>query len=200
MQLILVRHARPLHVETDDGSPADPPLADIGHAQARAVGGWLAEEPIDAIHTSPMQRARETAAPLCSLLTMEPIVTDGIAEYDRDAASYMPMDQLKEENYEAWLAMMQGDNNMGLDDPVGFQRIVVEAIEGIIGAHGGQTVAAFCHGMVINSYLAHILDRTPGDVFFLDPAYTGMSRIMASSKGDRSLLSFNEVPHLRSGI
>lgn len=196
MQLILIRHGRPEHVETDDGSPADPPLNHTGLAQAEAVADWLAAETIHAIHSSPMRRARETAAPLVAKLGVAPIITDGIAEFDREDTAYIPMDKLKEEDYPRWLAMVQG-KDMGLDDPVGFQRIVVEAVEGIIDAHGGQTVAAFCHGMVINSYLAHVLDRDPGDVMFLDPGYTGMSRVMASSKGDRSMATFNEQPHLR---
>ena len=63
VELIFVRHGRPEHVETTDGTPADPPLSEVGHAQAAAVAMWLAEERIDAIYSSPMQRARQTSQP-----------------------------------------------------------------------------------------------------------------------------------------
>jgi broad specificity phosphatase PhoE len=37
-------------------------------------------EHIDAIYTSPMKRAMQTAAPLAQLKNMQPIVVDGVAE------------------------------------------------------------------------------------------------------------------------
>ena len=64
MELIFVRHGRPEHVQTSDGSPADPPLAEVGHLQAAAVAQWLKEEPVDHIYSSPMRRAMETAKPI----------------------------------------------------------------------------------------------------------------------------------------
>ncbi len=49
MELILIRHALPLRVETSDGSPADPPLGDEGRSQAERLAGWLASEDSSAV-------------------------------------------------------------------------------------------------------------------------------------------------------
>jgi len=57
MRLFVVRHA--------EAAPGDPdelrPLTDAGRATARALGARLAAEPIDAVVSSPLLRARETA-------------------------------------------------------------------------------------------------------------------------------------------
>ena len=65
MELILVRHGLPERQELDDGR-ADPPLAALGREQAERVADWLAQERIDAVYSSPMRRARETAQPFAA--------------------------------------------------------------------------------------------------------------------------------------
>ncbi len=57
MRLFVVRHA--------EAAPGDPdelrPLTDAGRAAARALGDRLAEHGLDAVLSSPLLRARETA-------------------------------------------------------------------------------------------------------------------------------------------
>ena len=57
MRLFVVRHA--------EAAPGDPdelrPLTDAGRAAARALGDRLAEHELDAVLSSPLLRARETA-------------------------------------------------------------------------------------------------------------------------------------------
>src|SRR5215210_6640675 len=69
MELILVRHAEPRRVGAGEvDGPADPGLTDRGRQQAERLAAWLAVEPVDAVITSPLRRARETAAPVASAL------------------------------------------------------------------------------------------------------------------------------------
>ena len=44
MDLLLIHHARPERIETEDGSPADPPLDPTGREQAERTAAWLADE------------------------------------------------------------------------------------------------------------------------------------------------------------
>src|SRR5215212_7645751 len=57
-------------------------LGEEGRAQARRVAERLARERIAAIHTSPLQRAQETAAPIGERLNLAPEVRDAINEID----------------------------------------------------------------------------------------------------------------------
>lgn len=193
MELILIRHGLPLRVETDDGTPADPPLSDIGHKQAQRMAKWLAGEHIDHLYSSPMQRAVQTAAPLAALKGLEPELKDGVAEYDRNADHYIPVEDLKKTDYERWLRLMRGETN-----DVNFQKFgleVIATLNEIIDRHRGETVAVTCHGGVVNAWTAHVMGLVPK--MFFNPNYTSISRYMGASSGERSIITLNEHAHLQ---
>ena len=109
MELILIRHGLPEKVVTTDGSPADPPLSATGLKQAELVASYLNDIRLDRLYSSPMRRAHETAVPLAREQGLDIETEQGVAEYDRDAGSYIPVEQLKEENYEQWQNLMKGE-------------------------------------------------------------------------------------------
>jgi probable phosphoglycerate mutase len=186
VQLVLIRHARPVRVELEHG-PADPELSDLGHRQAKALAEWLADEPIDALYVSPMRRARETAEPVSAALGLPMTIDDGIAEYDRDASEYIPVEELRAAGDDRWREIPEDIDH--------FQSTVVEAIEAIVERHPSQRVALVCHGGVINVFCSHILG-TDNRMFFL-PGYTSIHRVLAASTGERSIETLNETAHLR---
>jgi probable phosphoglycerate mutase len=194
MELLLIRHAEPVRVVDADG-PADPALAERGLEQAERLGGWLATEPLDAIWTSPLRRARETAAAVAAHHGLELVVDEELAEFDKEATSYIPYEELKATKDERYVAMVEGRLDDYEIDPRDFQAGVVRAIERVIDANPGGTVGVVCHGGVINAYLAHVLgiDRL---LFFL-PGYTSISRVAAARTGERTVVSLNEIAHLR---
>jgi probable phosphoglycerate mutase len=188
VELVLVRHALPVRVDEGEvDGPADPHLAPAGRAQAEAVADWLAGEAIDAVWSSPMRRARETAGPLAERLGLAVRVDERLAEYDRHATSYIPLEELKAAGDPRW--------NEVPERPEEFQGHVVAAMEDIVATHPRQRVAVVCHGGVINAYAAHVLGLA--DPLFFLPGYTSISRVLAASSGERSIGSLNETAHLR---
>ena len=194
MELLLIRHALPVRVELTEG-PADPPLAELGHQQAKALADWLASEPIDAIYTSPLQRALETAAPLAAATGLGPVVDEDLAEYDRHASEYIPMEELRAEGGERWEQAI-ADWSLGGEEMTLWFDGVVTAVERVVEAHPGQTVAIVAHGGVVNAYVAHVLGL--GRRMFFEPAYTSISRVLAARSGHRQLRSVNETAHVRT--
>jgi probable phosphoglycerate mutase len=195
MDLLLVRHAEPVRIEDSDG-PADPTLHERGHRQAALCAAWLAGESLDAIWASPMRRARETADAIAIAHGLKVEIDDELAEFDRDAASYIPFEELRETKDERYLAMTQ-DRLQDLEiDPITFQQGVVRAVERVIDANAGRKVGVVCHGGVINAYIAHILE-IPRMMRF-EPGYTSIHRIAASRAGHRSVVALNEMAHLRN--
>src|SRR5882672_2853078 len=197
MELLLIRHALPERIETDDGSPADPPLSALGRAQADRMAGWVAAEKIGAIYTSPMRRARETAEPLARAVGAEIAIDPGLVEMDHLSDVYLPLEQLKAEDYPRWQEMVQRGGLYAGVDLAAFRNNVVASVERAIAANPGGRVALVCHGGVINAWAGHVLGIA--DPFFLDVAYTGVSRFLAASTGERSVRSLNETAHLREG-
>ncbi len=188
MELLLIRHALPIRV--DEGTkhgPADPHLAPRGIEQAEALAEWLATESIDAIWASPMRRAAETAAPVARRLSLPVTLEEGLAEFDRHASSYIPIEELKAANDPRWYEVPER--------PEDFQAGVVEAVERIVAAHPSQRVAVICHGGVVNAYAGHVLGIDE-PLFFL-PGYTSINRVFAAASGERSIGSLNETAHVR---
>ena len=197
MELILVRHALPVRRENTPG-PADPELSDDGHSQARLLADYLALEHIDAIYTSPLVRARQTADPLCARTSLVAALEEGVAEWDRHSSEYIPVEELKATNDPRWQEIVSGVWSSE-EDPEDFHDRVLDSIESIVAGHRGQKVVVACHGGVINEYLAHVLGLSQRQFFY--PNYTSIHRIAASSSGARSVLSINETSHLRgSGL
>lgn len=188
MELILIRHGLPERRH----DTADPPLAATGVEQAQRVAAWLADEPIDAVFSSTMLRAIQTAEPFATQAGHPVTQHDGIAEFDRHSGRYVPMEELKRDNYEAWLAMAQGDHGV---DIAAFHATVVGALEEIVESHAGKRVAVFCHGGVINVWTNHVLGMSPR--LFFEPDYTSIHRFMCARSGQRNVVSLNERAHLR---
>jgi probable phosphoglycerate mutase len=188
MELLLIRHALPVRVDEGEvDGPADPALSELGHRQAGALAAWLAGEHVDELWCSPMRRARETAAPVAGRLGLDVAYDDDLAEFDREALSYIPLEELKAAGDPRW--------NEVPEQPEGFRAVVVAALERIVTANAGRRVAVVCHGGVINAYAAHVLGLA--DPLFFVPIYTSISRVLAAGTGERSIASLNEAAHLR---
>lgn len=188
MDLILVRHGLP----QTSRMTSDPPLSEIGRAQARRVALHLAEEAVDAVWASTMRRAIETAEPLTCSAGLELQTHAGVCEYDKTRSHYIPDEVLKAEDYEAWKAAVATDLAM---DMTPFQEEVVEGLEHIIGRHPGGRVVVFCHGGVINVWTAHVLKMAPR--LFFSPDYGSVSRFACARNGARTIISLNEHAHMR---
>jgi probable phosphoglycerate mutase len=189
MELILIRHGLPVR----SAETADPPLTDEGHEQARRAAAWLAPEPIAAVYSSTMLRAVQTAEPFVRATGLPLATHEGIVEFDRGKGAYIPMEELKREDYAAWKALVDG----GFDvDIFGFQTMVVTALEEIVAANAGRTVAVFCHGGVVNVWTAHVLGMEAR--LFFEPGYASIHRYLCARSGERNIVALNERAHLRT--
>lgn len=195
MEIVLVRHALPLRVELETGI-ADPELAAEGHEQAAKMAAYLGIEDVEAIYVSPLRRALETARPLCEVLGLEAVVSEGVAEFDRNSREYVPVEELRATNDPRWEKLLRGEWDGVDEDPSIFKARVVATVEDMIARHPGGRVVVVCHGGVINQYLAHVLGIETHVGFFY-PKYTSIHRVMAARSGQRSIVSINEASHLR---
>lgn len=193
VELLLVRHALPVRVEARGGGPADPPLAEVGRRQAEALARHWAGR-VDAVWSSPLVRARETAAPLAAAVGVEVAVDDDLAEMDRDADSYIPLEELRHDPAGWAEAVASWVGPEGADLRADFRRRVVAAVDRVVVAHRGARVAVVCHGGVVNAALAEVLGLD--DQLFFEPGYTSVSRVVANARGARQLVTVNETWHL----
>ena len=195
MELILVRHGLPLRREVVEG-PADPELSVEGHDQSARLANYLAVESIDAIYSSPMKRAFQTAEPLATKTGLPISIVDDVAEYDRMSSEYIPIEELRAANDDRWQKLLAGEWQSDSDTVESFRHRVVSGLEQLISQHASQRIVVTCHGGVINQYFAHILGISTERGFFY-PQYTSVHRVVAAQNGLRSIASLNEIAHLR---
>jgi 2,3-bisphosphoglycerate-dependent phosphoglycerate mutase len=195
VQLLVVRHARPHRADGEDAT-ADPELTEIGNRQAAATAAFLAGERVDHVVASPLRRALQTAQPLATQLSCDVEIVEGLREIDPFGGAYVPAEELTMESQ--IVSDLAGDPYALFAGAGGFPRfrsVVVDAFDGIVARNRGRTVAVFCHGTVIGTYLSALLDSD--DPFTLLPDYCGLYRIAASSTGLRTVRSANETGHVR---
>ena len=195
MELILVRHGLPVRREVVEG-PADPELSVEGQDQSARLANYLATESIAAIYSSPMKRAFQTAEPLAVKTSLPISIVDDVAEYDRLSNEFIPIEELRAANDERWHKLVAGGWESDSDTLDNFRRRVVSSLEQLISQHASQRIVVTCHGGVINQYIAHVLGISTERGFFY-PQYTSIHRVVAAQNGLRSIVSLNEIAHLR---
>ncbi len=207
-KVTLVRHAQqayPTSIETfTHGDWADPPLSQLGKAQAMAVGSLLAEHEVDVVACSTMGRAMETAQIIAAPHGLVPDVRPELVEIQsyRDIPDDVePQSLVDPDEWAAreaafhrkvtWDLMFFGERSGE------FRERIVTAIERLLADHAGKHIVLVSHGGVINGYLAWILGIDE-DMFFL-PNHCSITTVWA--KGDvRRVHSVNERQHLHEGL
>jgi 2,3-bisphosphoglycerate-dependent phosphoglycerate mutase len=188
VKLLLIRHSEP----DPKRDTLDPPLSDEGRSLAADTAEWLVGEGVSIVYSSDTRRARETAEVIAARVGAPLVVEDGLAEFG-GGYEYVPVDELRRTDDARWAAMAAGDLTVYGTDADTFRAGVSAALETIVAAHPGDTVAVVCHAGVINAYLGGVLgiDR----LLWVELNYASISRLAVSRSGVRSLVSLNEQPH-----
>ncbi len=192
MQLLLIRHALPLRSEYGQGS--DPELSQTGLEQALRLPDALARYPITRLVSSPQRRAVQTAEPLASRRAMAIDIDERFAEYDRDMAGYLPIEQLRTERPQDWARMSQGHLPGDVDESAFCARVAAAVTDVVAAADADDTVAVFSHGGVINGLL-HTILRTE-KVLCVNVDYAGVTRLLSSREGPLYVASVNGTEHV----
>jgi len=136
-----------------------------GAAQALRVRDRLANVPIDAIYSSPLDRTRETAAPLATARGLDVRTCDEAIELDfGDWTSHRFADLGEDAGWRRFNSFRSFSRAAGGELMPEVQLRIVRAIERLRAAHPGQTVVVVSHGDVIRAAVAYFLG-VPLDLF-----------------------------------
>jgi probable phosphoglycerate mutase len=158
--VLLVRHGHtPTTGKLLPGRAPGLHLSETGQAQAKAVGERLAAVPkIAAIYASPLERTRETAAPLAAALGMKVKTDKGLLEVD--IGEWTGMDFKTVRKAPEWKIVHQypsGFRFPGGESFVEMQTRMVSTLERLRAAHPGETIVAVSHADTIKAAVAHAL-------------------------------------------
>ena len=200
-EVLLVRHGasqafipgKPFPMLGDQGDPA---LAPKGHEQAAAMADRLAQEPIDALYVSSLQRTQQTFAPLAARLGMTPTIEHDLREVALGEWDGGRIRQFAADNhplYERLHIERRWDVIPGAESNEQLIGRCMATLGRIADAHPDQLVAACVHGGVIGAVLAHITESTP---FSFGGSDNCSVTQVVRCDGDWVLRRFNDCSHL----
>jgi probable phosphoglycerate mutase len=192
VQLLLIRHALPLRSEPGQGS--DPDLSEEGIEQAKRLPDALARFPITRLVSSPQRRSLQTAQPVADSLGLSIEVDERLAEYDRDMAHYIPIEQIAAEFPEELARLASGHLPSTVDESAFLKRINDGIRDLAASADHEDTVAVFTHGGVINGLLHTILGTEK--ILCVNVDYAGVTRLLSSREGNLYVASVNGTEHV----
>jgi broad specificity phosphatase PhoE len=192
VQLLFIRHALPLRSEPGQGS--DPQLSEEGVEQALRLPEALKRFRLSRLVSSPQLRSVQTAQPVADALGLPVEIDERLAEYDRDMAVYIPIEQIKAENPEEWARLADGHLPSGVDEAA-FRARITAAIDDVVAtADHEDTVAVFSHGGVINVLLHQILGTARLLSFPVD--YASITRLLYARSGQATVVAVNGTEHV----
>lgn len=150
-EILLVRHGQTdWNAERRWQGHDDRPLNKLGRDQARELAGRLRDEPLEAIYTSDLRRARETAEILAARRDIEVHELPALREIDVGSWAGLTTAEIAE-LFPAQVDRMRDDGFgwEGGETPDQLTKRVVEAVRGIAAAHPGGRVLLVAHGGVI---------------------------------------------------
>ncbi|GAA0605076.1 bifunctional RNase H/acid phosphatase [Kribbella sandramycini] len=201
-QLIFLRHGETPHTTEKRFSGSggdDPSLNDNGCAQAEAAAQFLARRGgIDAIVTSPMRRARETAATVGAQLGLDTAVDDGWIECsfgDWDGHTFAEVQQKWPDALSAWLETTTVAPPGGESFDTCARR-ARSARDGLLTRFPGKTVLVVTHVTPIKLMVRSVLQAPMASIFRMELHPATLTEIHWYADGLASLRSFNVQPSL----
>ena len=158
--VLLVRHGQtPTTGKVLPGRAPGLHLADSGRAQAEAVALRIAElKQVDAIYASPLERARETAAPIARARGLKVTIDKSLLECefgDWTGAELKKLAKLPE-----WSTVQRFPSGFRFPNGESFcdmQHRIVSGVDRLRAAHPGGTIVCVSHADPIKALVAHAM-------------------------------------------
>jgi probable phosphomutase (TIGR03848 family) len=156
--VLLVRHgATPTTGKILPGRAPGLHLAEKGRAQADAVAGRIAEltKAPTAVYASPLERTRETAAPIAAALGLRVRTARGLIE--ADVGDWTEKSLARLYKTKEWPTVQRWPSGFRFPGGESFTEMAersLTAVLGLVGDHPGQTVVAVSHADPIKAIVA----------------------------------------------
>ena len=170
-------------------------LTHEGRAQAERVRDRLASRRLDAIYSSPVERAFETAEPLAASRRLPIVVLDGLIEVDFGEWTGMSFDDLSARS--DWQQFNDARSTAivpGGERASDVQSRVLATLDDLRRRHRGAAVAAVSHADVIRSAVLHIAGASLDGWYRFEISPGSITTVTYERNGTARLLGVNEVP------
>jgi probable phosphoglycerate mutase len=202
-KLYLVRHGQSAgNAEGRFGGHSPTPLSELGKQQAEATAAALAKENINAIYSSDLLRAVQTAEPLSKLLGIEVRTNAAFRERNVGVLEGLTFDESKQAHPDDYYALVHRTVHHVITDGESYRdlldRITLE-LKNILREHRGERVAIFTHTGALcfmSLYLLGAIHRNTKQTPWIITSNCGINRFEIRGRRNIRVLALNDTRHL----
>lgn len=201
-RLFLVRHGSTAANEqlpfVLQGCELDGPLTETGQRQAAALANGLRAFEIHAIYSSPLLRARQTAAAVAAGRKLEVVPVHDLRECSVGRWEGMAWEAIKSQHpdeHQRFFADPVETPHPGGESYGDVLRRAAPAIHAILSRHAGQNIVIVAHNMLNRVYLAEYIGIELKHARKLRQANCCIN-LLHHRAGKTELVSLNSVMHL----
>jgi broad specificity phosphatase PhoE len=201
--VIIIRHGQSQgNAEGRFGGHTDTPLSPRGRKQAQATARALASEKFDAIYSSDLPRAIETASPLAKLTGVSLETTDALRERSVGVMEGLTFEEAAEQHPEQYQALLRRDFEHVLLGGESYRQTLDRAsrqLDEAIEQHKGGRIALFAHTGTICILILHLmgaLDAPDLKPVWIATANCGIARFELRDDDFVRVLCINDTRHL----
>lgn len=192
---LLIRHAAHVHLDRIfSGRLPGVALSDHGRAQADRLGAALADEPLDRILCSPLDRTRQTAEAVAAPHGIAAEAEDALLEIDMGDWTGRALDSFSDEPaWNAWNTERGTARIPGGETMAEAQARIVALLDRLAASDDGRTIAIVSHADMIRGAVAQALGLPLDNLLRFDIGPASVTRLVWGDWGAR-LMSLNEQP------
>jgi len=201
--VVIIRHGQSQgNAEGRFGGHTDTPLSPRGQRQAEATARALASEKFDAIYSSDLPRAIETATPLANLTGAPLETTEALRERSVGVMEGLTFEEAAERHPEQYQALLRRDFDHVLLGGESYRQTLDRAsrqLDEAIEKHQGGRIALFAHTGTICILILHLmgaLDAPELKPVWIGTANCGIARFDLRDDGFVRVLAINDTRHL----
>ncbi|HEV8440613.1 MAG TPA: histidine phosphatase family protein [Methylomirabilota bacterium] len=208
LRLVLVRHAETAwNRERRYQGWQDTPLSELGRTQADAAARLLAAQPLAAVWSSPLQRARDTAAAIAAAQRLTVQEEAAFKEMRFGQWEGLTRDEVSArfpDAYQMWAQSPHQAVVPGGETLAEVRERVLRGLGDLREAHDGQTVCLVAHGISARLLILEALGLGLDRLWSLQISSTGISELefrhdWAAVHRMNTLVHLERVPVPRPG-
>ncbi|HEY2865489.1 MAG TPA: histidine phosphatase family protein [Pyrinomonadaceae bacterium] len=202
-KLFLIRHGQSAgNAEGRFGGHSATPLSDLGHEQARLAATALAKENINAIYSSDLLRAVQTAEPLAKLLGLEIVTSRALRERNVGVLEGLTFDESKEAHPDDYYALVNRSIHHVITEGESYRHLlsrITAELRDILRQHRGGRVAIFTHTGALCFMTLHLIGaihRNTKQTPWIITSNCGINRFEIRGLHNVRVLALNDTRHL----
>jgi broad specificity phosphatase PhoE len=202
-RLFLIRHGQSAgNAEGRFGGHGPTPLSKLGEKQAQLTAKTLAREGINAIYSSDLHRAVQTAEALSKLVDVPVIQTAAFRERHVGVLEGLTFDESKESFPKDYYALVNRNIHHIITEGESYRQLLrrtTTELRSILSKHSGEKIAIFSHTGAICFMTLHLMGaihRETKQTPWIITSNCGINRFEFRGPRNIRILALNDTRHL----